>query len=183
MHPPRFAASPGERPVASPLARLQSENGPSLANLRHRTCDLGQLECQLMRYLDGSRDRTAVLNELVEAVTRGEMELQRDGQPLQDVQVVRQLLGENLEPSLRQLARNALLMQEIASEEKVEEVASDLLSLEGMDSSTARLLASKGVKTQEDLAELALDDLVELTGMEAERAKALIMAARAPWFA
>ena len=44
-------------------------------------------------------------------------------------------------------------------------------------------LASKGVKTQEDLAELALDDLVELTGMEAERAKALIMAARAPWFA
>ena len=45
------------------------------------------------------------------------------------------------------------------------------------------LLASKGVKTQEDLAELAVDDLVELTGMEAERAKALIMAARAPWFA
>ena len=74
-------------------------------------------------------------------------------------------------------------MQEIASEEKVEEVASDLLSLEGMDGQTARLLASKGVKTQEDLAELALDDLVELTGMEAERAKALIMAARAPWFA
>jgi N utilization substance protein A len=52
-----------------------------------------------------------------------------------------------------------------------------------MDSQTARLLASKGVKTQEDLAELAMDDLVELTGMEAERAKALIMAARAPWFA
>jgi N utilization substance protein A len=45
------------------------------------------------------------------------------------------------------------------------------------------VLASKGVKTQEDLAELALDDLVELTGMEAERAKGLIMAARAPWFA
>ena len=55
--------------------------------------------------------------------------------------------------------------------------------LEGMDSPTARLLASKGVKTQEDLAELALDDLVELTDMDAERAKALIMAARAPWFA
>jgi N utilization substance protein A len=84
---------------------------------------------------------------------------------------------------LRSRARNALLMQEIATEEKVEEVASDLQSLEGMDGQTARLLASKGVKTQEDLAELALDDLLELTGMEAERAKALIMAARAPWFA
>jgi len=84
---------------------------------------------------------------------------------------------------LRSRARNALLMQAIASEEKVEGVASDLQALEGMDSQTARLLASKGINTQEELAELALDDLVELTGMDAERARALIMAARAPWFA
>jgi N utilization substance protein A len=84
---------------------------------------------------------------------------------------------------LRSRARNALLVQAIASEEKVEEVASDLQSLEGMDAATARLLASKGVNTQEELAELAVDDLVELTGMDNERAKTLIMAARAPWFA
>ncbi len=84
---------------------------------------------------------------------------------------------------LRSRARNALLMQAIASEEKVEGVASDLQALEGMDSQTARVLASKGITTQEDLAELALDDLVEITGMDAERAKSLIMAARAPWFA
>jgi N utilization substance protein A len=84
---------------------------------------------------------------------------------------------------LRSRARNALLMQAIASEEKVEEVASDLQSLEGMDGQTARLLASKGVNTQEELAELAVDDLIELTGMDVERAKTLIMAARAPWFA
>jgi N utilization substance protein A len=84
---------------------------------------------------------------------------------------------------LRSRARNALLMQAIASEEKVEEVASDLQSLEGMDEQTARLLASKGINTQEELAELSVDDLVELTEMDAERAKTLIMAARAPWFA
>jgi transcription termination/antitermination protein NusA len=84
---------------------------------------------------------------------------------------------------LRSRARNALLLQNIASEEKVEEVASDLQALEGMDGQTARLLAAKGIHTQEDLAELAVDDLVELTNMEAERAKTLIMAARAPWFA
>jgi N utilization substance protein A len=84
---------------------------------------------------------------------------------------------------LRSRARNALLMQEIASEEKVEGVASDLQALEGMDGQTARLLASKGIKTQEELAELAVDDLVELTEMDPERAKTLIMAARAPWFA
>ncbi len=102
--------------------------------------------------------------------------------PINEMMEIEQFDEETVN-ELRSRARNALLMQEIASEEKVEEVASDLLSLEGMDGSTARVLASKGVKTQEDLAELALDDLVELTGMEAERAKALIMAARAPWFA
>jgi N utilization substance protein A len=84
---------------------------------------------------------------------------------------------------LRSRARNALLMQAIASEEKVEEVASDLQALEGMDGQTARMLAAKGIHTQEELAELAVDDLVELTSMDAERAKTLIMAARAPWFA
>jgi N utilization substance protein A len=52
-----------------------------------------------------------------------------------------------------------------------------------MDNDTARLLASKGVSTQEELADFATDDLVETTGLPEERAKALIMAARAPWFA
>jgi transcription termination/antitermination protein NusA len=84
---------------------------------------------------------------------------------------------------LRSRARNSLLVQEIASEEHVEAVAGDLLSLEGMDGETARLLAAKGVTTQEDLADLAADDLVELVEMDMERAKELIMTARAPWFA
>jgi len=84
---------------------------------------------------------------------------------------------------LRSRARNALLVEAIASEEHVENVASDLLTLEGMDNETARVLAAKGVTTQEELADLAVDDLVELTGIDAERAKQLIMTARAPWFA
>jgi N utilization substance protein A len=45
------------------------------------------------------------------------------------------------------------------------------------------MLASKGVTTQEELADLAADDLVDLIGIDAERAKQLIMTARAPWFA
>ncbi len=83
---------------------------------------------------------------------------------------------------LRKRARAALLTEAIAKEEKVEEAADDLLSMEGMDDGTAHLLASKGVPTMDELAELAVDELVELTGMDAERAKALIMTARAPWF-
>jgi N utilization substance protein A len=84
---------------------------------------------------------------------------------------------------LRSRARNALLTQAIASEEKVEHDIEDLMKVEGMDNDTARMLASKGVGTQEDLADYATDDLVELTGLDAERAKTLIMSARAPWFA
>lgn len=83
---------------------------------------------------------------------------------------------------LRKRARAALLTEAIAKEEKVEEAADDLLSMDGMDDDTAHLLASKGVPTMDELAELAVDELVELTGMDAERAKALIMTARAPWF-
>jgi N utilization substance protein A len=84
---------------------------------------------------------------------------------------------------LRNRARNALLTEAIVSEEKVEHIAEDLLALEGMDSQTARELAAKGVNTQEDLADLAVDDLVEMVEMDTERARQLIMAARAPWFA
>jgi N utilization substance protein A len=83
---------------------------------------------------------------------------------------------------LRSRARNALLTQEIASEEKVEHDIEDLMKVETMDRDTAKLLASKGVGTQEELADYATDDLVEETGIEAARAAELIMAARAPWF-
>ncbi len=83
---------------------------------------------------------------------------------------------------LRKRARAALLTEAIAKEEKVDEAAEDLLTMEGMDDTTAHLLASKGVATMDELAELAVDELVELTGMDAERATALIMTARAPWF-
>lgn len=89
---------------------------------------------------------------------------------------------EDTVEELRKRARAALLTEAIANEEKVDEAAEDLLSMEGMDDDTAHLLASKGVPTMDDLAELAVDELVELTGMDAERAKTLIMTARAPWF-
>jgi N utilization substance protein A len=84
---------------------------------------------------------------------------------------------------LRKRARDAILTEAIAKEEKVEEASEGLLAMEGMDADTAHLLAAKGISTVEDLADLAVDDLVELTSMNAERSKQLIMTARAPWFA
>jgi N utilization substance protein A len=102
--------------------------------------------------------------------------------PLAEMQEI-EAFDEDTVNVLRSRARNSLLTDAIASEEKVEEAADDLLQMEGMDGATARLLASKGVITMEDLADLAVDDLVEMTGMDGERAKQLILTARAPWFA
>src|SRR6267142_7000129 len=84
---------------------------------------------------------------------------------------------------LRNRARDALLVQAIVSEEQAENLDPALLGLEGMDKDLAAKLATSGVKTRDDLADLALDDLVELTAIDAERAKALIMKAREHWFA
>jgi N utilization substance protein A len=89
---------------------------------------------------------------------------------------------ENTVNELRSRARNALLVQAIASEEQVEGVDQSLLKLEGMDTLLAAKLAKGGVKTRDDLADLAVDELSEMTGIEGERAKGLIMAARAHWF-
>ena len=83
---------------------------------------------------------------------------------------------------LRARARNVLLTAEIVSEEKVEHVAESLATMEGMDSETVRQLAEHGIDTIEALADLAVDDLLEIIEMSEDRAKTLIMTARAPWF-
>jgi N utilization substance protein A len=61
--------------------------------------------------------------------------------------------------------------------------AEDLLGMEGMDEALANSLAAIGVCTMEDLAEQAVDELMVIDGMDEERASALIMKAREPWFA
>jgi transcription termination/antitermination protein NusA len=91
---------------------------------------------------------------------------------------------EDMVNELRSRARDVLLTQAIASEEKIDEAepAEDLLELEGMDKGLAYLLASRGIVTREDLAEQAVDELLEIEDLDEERAAALIMKARAHWF-
>jgi N utilization substance protein A len=92
---------------------------------------------------------------------------------------------EEIVDELRGRARDVLLTQAIISEEKIgdAEPAQDLLEMEGMDRELAYILASRKIITMEDLAESATDELMDIEGMDEERAGALIMAARAPWFA
>ncbi|MDX1406098.1 MAG: transcription termination factor NusA [Woeseiaceae bacterium] len=91
---------------------------------------------------------------------------------------------EDIVTELRNRARDVLLTQAIVQEEKIDEAepAEDLLNLEGMDKGLAFKLASEGVVTREDLAELATDDLLEINDMDQEQAAALIMKAREHWF-
>jgi len=91
-------------------------------------------------------------------------------------------LDEEIVNELRNRARNVLLTEAIVTEEQLEGVADDLINLEGMTRELAAKLAAGSIKTREDLAELAVDELVELTGIDEERAKELILKARAHWF-
>ncbi len=92
---------------------------------------------------------------------------------------------EALVLELRQRAKDILLTRAIANEEKLGDAhpAADLLGMEGMDEDLAYRMAAAGIVTMDDLADLAVDELLELGDLDQERAAALIMKAREPWFA
>jgi transcription termination/antitermination protein NusA len=91
---------------------------------------------------------------------------------------------EELIKELRNRARDVLLTQAIASEESLDQSmpSDDLLLLEGMSPDLALALARRGVRTREELAEQAIDDITDIEGLGAEEAGKLIMKARAHWF-
>jgi transcription termination/antitermination protein NusA len=101
--------------------------------------------------------------------------------PLEEMLAI-ESFDEDTVNELRSRARNALLTAAIVNEEVVEHSIEDLLKIDGIDEALARVLAGKGVGTQEQLADLDVEELVDMTGLDAERANALIMTARAPWF-
>ena len=83
---------------------------------------------------------------------------------------------------LRERARNKCLMQDLEREENLRQAEPEMVSLEGMDNDLVNVLVAHGVKTRDELAELAVDELVEMSGIDQERASKLILAARAHWF-
>ncbi|MCL4130877.1 UNVERIFIED_CONTAM: hypothetical protein GTU68_032027 [Idotea baltica] len=90
---------------------------------------------------------------------------------------------EGIAEELRARAKDALLTMALASEEEISEPAEDLLSMDGMNEELARVLAARGIICMEDLAEQAVDELLDIDGMDESKAGDLIMTARAPWFA
>lgn len=101
--------------------------------------------------------------------------------PLQEMLEI-ESFDEDTVNELRARAKDALLTMEIAREENVDSVSQDLRDLEGLTPELVAKLADGGVHTRDDLADLAIDELTELTGQSADEAKALIMKAREHWF-
>jgi N utilization substance protein A len=91
---------------------------------------------------------------------------------------------EDVVTELRQRARDSLLTQLILNEEKLEELnpSENLLKLKGMNDKLAYSLATKEIITRDDLADLATDELMEITDLSEAQASQLIMEARKYWF-
>ena len=102
--------------------------------------------------------------------------------PLQEMLDI-ESFDEDTVNELRARAKDALLTMEIAREESVESVSQELRDLEGLTPELIAKLAEGGIHTRDDLADLAIDELTDLTGQSEEEAKALILKAREHWFA
>jgi N utilization substance protein A len=101
--------------------------------------------------------------------------------PMQEMLEI-EAFDEDTVNELRTRAKDALLTMEIAKEEKVEEVSQDLRDLEGVSPELLAKLAAGGINTRDDLADLAVDELVDLSGLDEAAARTLIMKAREHWF-
>ena len=101
--------------------------------------------------------------------------------PLQEMLEI-ESFDEDTVNELRTRAKDALLTMEIEKEEKVETVSQDLRDLEGLTPELINQLAQGGIHSRDDLADLAVDELTEMTAIDEERAKTLIMKAREHWF-
>ena len=140
--------------------------------------EAGSIIENFMKRLDVDEDVAIVL------VEEGFTTIEEVAYVPQEEMIAIEGFDEDIVEELRNRAKSALTTMELANEEELENAtpADDLLEMDGMDRRLAFQLAKIGVITMEDLAEQAIDDLVEIEGLEEERAGQLIMTARAPWF-
>jgi len=107
---PRFAPTASEHPLASPLARLQAQAGVSeVFNLRHRTVTLNPFELALLARLDGTRDRAALLEDLIHDAEAGRFTIEKSGEILAG-EALRAAISDSMTPTLGRLAHGALLV-------------------------------------------------------------------------
>lgn len=110
-HAPAFVTTLSERPVSSPLARLQLEQDNVVSTLRHTTLQIDdELGRHLLMLLDGERDRAMLVKDLGKFVISGGATISHEGKPVRDIEEILRCLAEGLEERLVSLARSAVLI-------------------------------------------------------------------------
>lgn len=108
--PYRFTLTPGEKPIASPLCRLQAKRGRLVTNRRHEIVNLDVVAQQLVQHLDGEHDREALLDELVKQAHAGVLVLKTNDIPITEDSQIRQVMSQAMEKTLENCARSGLLV-------------------------------------------------------------------------
>jgi methyltransferase-like protein/2-polyprenyl-3-methyl-5-hydroxy-6-metoxy-1,4-benzoquinol methylase len=112
VHVPPFATKVSERPVASPLARLEARDGDVVTTLHHRSLRLGDaLQIGLVMLMDGTRDHDALRKDLLKLFESGALTLLDGDKPVRDMQMVEKRITAEAEDVLGSLARLAVLMK------------------------------------------------------------------------
>lgn len=107
---PPFVAEVSDRPTVSAFVRHQIKAGPKVTNRRHERVMLDGMSYLLVRYLDGTHDRTALLDLLVQQAVAGAVELHHEGTTITDPDRIRERMARELDTTLNYLARSALLI-------------------------------------------------------------------------
>lgn len=108
---PQFAPAAGERPMASPLARLQLQTGTRVSTLTHRTVDLmNSYAPALLPLMDGVRNRAALLADGLTAIRQADLSVDgRAASEKTDAEIEVEIQAE-----LERLARYGLILPETA---------------------------------------------------------------------
>ncbi len=107
---PHFVLKVSDRPVACPLARLQSPQSELVTNLRHERVRLNAFEQRLLPYLDGTRDRVALADVMSELVSGGSLVVREGDRRVTDLAEARSIVIQQMDRALQWLARAALLV-------------------------------------------------------------------------
>ncbi len=108
--PPGFTIEVSEKPLASPLARIQARTSHQVTTLRHETATIGPLERKLLPLLDGQHDKAQLHAALTAMVAEGELVLEKDGQPVGNDQGLSAMIGDAIDKQLDHFGRSGLLM-------------------------------------------------------------------------
>jgi methyltransferase-like protein/ubiquinone/menaquinone biosynthesis C-methylase UbiE len=112
VHVPPFTTEVSDRPLASPLARLEARDGNVITTLHCRSLHLSDsLQRGVVMLLDGTRDHAALRRDLLELFKSGNLTLKQGDQPVADMQIVERRINAETEEIVQDLARSAVLMK------------------------------------------------------------------------